>query len=309
MTLLDEQLKEVLTSDHAFLMRLHERFLSLPGKRLRPALLFLCAKMLHYQGRRHIKYATVFELIHTATLIHDDVIDEAETRRGVRTLNQEENNALTILFGDLLYTKANTLAISGGSLEVMDLISSVTEEMIEGEILQDKLTYVMDISEEDYFNILTRKTAFLFGATAKAAAMTANCSAEECEALYQYGFNLGISFQLVDDLLDYTGDEFQMGKPVLSDLQAGKMTLPVIRFLRDHREDVKPLIEKIWNEKNSQALNQLALDIKKSASYAETMKMSEEHANKAISYLDPFPENTYKDILKAIPLFMLNRKQ
>jgi len=309
MAQLENLLESVLDSDHTYLKKLHHHILQAQGKRLRPALLFLCAKMLNYSGAHHITYATVFELIHTATLIHDDVIDDAPTRRGQETLYHGEGPVLSVLFGDLLYTKANTLAIKAGSLEVMELISSVTEEMIEGELLQEKHSYNMDIQESEYFNILARKTAFLFGGTAKTAGLAAELSPEEAESLYQYGYNLGVSFQLVDDLLDYTGEQDQMGKPVLSDLLAGKMTLPVIRFRQSNPEQARMLIHEIWEKQDLQSLKKLEELIRQSSAFSEAYDMSRECALKAVSCLAPFQDNDYKDILQKIPLVMLERKK
>jgi len=305
---MDRTLASVLNSDHPYLQKLHSHILSSPGKKLRPALLFLCSKMVEYNGNNHIIYATVFELIHTATLIHDDVIDDAETRRGQETIYHGEGTVLSVLYGDLLYTKANTLAISAGSLEVMGLISSVTEEMIEGELLQEKHAYNKAITEEDYFNILSRKTAFLFGGTAKTAGLAAGLSAKETEALYQYGFNLGISFQLVDDFLDYTGQQDQMGKPVLSDLLAGKLTLPVIRYMRDEPQKASALIDRIWRETDHQALDELAQSIRSSASFQETLDLGRKYAETAVSHLKCFRDNPAKRILVDIPFQMLSRR-
>ena len=308
MAQMDQTLARVLDSEHEYLKKLHTRILSTRGKRLRPALLFLCSKMLGYSGKNHIIFASVFELIHTATLIHDDVIDDSETRRGLETIYHGEGTVLSVLFGDLLYTKANTLAIKAGSLEVMGLISSVTEEMIEGELLQEKYSFDLSITEEDYFNILSRKTAFLFGGTAKTAGLTSNLSPEACEDLYQYGFNLGISFQLIDDFLDYTGFQDQMGKPVLSDLLAGKLTLPVIRYLKTHSEIGNPLIQRIWDKKDKDSLGQLADYIRQTPSFNQTFELSKAYAEKAITYLKNFPDNPYKETLLEIPLKMINRK-
>jgi len=191
----------------------------------------------------------------------------------------------------------------------MALISSVTEEMIEGELLQEKHSFDMNMTERDYFNILSRKTAFLFGGTSKTAGVTAGCTPQQCEALYQYGYNLGISFQLVDDYLDYIGNKKQLGKPVLSDLLAGKMTLPIIRFHNENRDIASPLIQKIWDEKDGKTLQKLADLVRQSSSFKKTLEMSREYAEKAVAQLNGFPENKYKEILRQIPIQMLDRSR
>jgi octaprenyl-diphosphate synthase len=302
-------LSGVLDSDHDYLKQLHGQVLAAPGKQLRPALIFLVGRMLGVPKDTLVTIGAAFELIHTATLLHDDVIDHAETRRGRPTLNVTEQNTKTILFGDLLYTKANSLAITAGRLDVLALISNVTEQMIEGELLQEKMTYRLDIEEQTYFAILKRKTAFLFGGATQAAGMMANLLPEALADLYRFGFELGVSFQLVDDLLDYQGRHGELGKPVLSDLAEGKMTLPTIRAYQENPDHFGPLIEQVWSTKDPQLLQRLAQDLLHTQAFEETVALSRFHAQAAQQSLEHFPHSRYRQWLQTLPNLMINRKR
>ena len=306
---LTREMARVLDTDHPFLKELAERILQAPGKQLRPKLLMLCAKMLGYDGPHAPLYGLVFELVHTATLVHDDIIDEARTRRGKTTLNHELGNTLTVLYGDLLYTKAHSTAIEAGRLDVLDIITWVSERMIEGELLQHKVNFKADISEADYFDILERKTAYLFAGTTKAAGLITDRSPEDCEALFQFGFNFGVSFQLMDDWLNYTGDQEVMGKPVLSDLKDGKITLPVIKLLKDDDGAYKAMIRKLWDEQDESVVEPLMDAVQNHHGLHETWDLAEQFAKKAVAGLDGFPDNTYGQILRGLPLYLLNRKK
>lgn len=306
---LEMNLVSVIRSDDRLLTRLNEHTFSNPGKRIRPALLFFLARMLNYRGPLAVTYATVFELIHTATLIHDDVIDEASTRRGKRTLNRDMGNTLTVLYGDLLYTKANLLAISAGRLDVLTLIASVTEKMVEGELFQEQWNFRMDISEEKYFEILTCKTAYLFAGATKTAAILAGCDPDQQQALYHYGFNLGVSFQLVDDYLDYSGEERKLGKPVLSDLREGKLTLPVIRLLSKKRAEYEKAITDFWEHKDRPFDPGLLSELQTGEDLQDTLSLGREYAEKAVACLDSFPSSTHRDILRQVPIQLIQRQR
>ncbi len=305
---LELEMTSILGSDHPFLQELNNRIMAAPGKRLRPMLLILCSKMLEYTGDQIPIYASVFELVHTATLIHDDIIDGSKTRRGQTTLNHELGNTLTVLFGDLIYTKAHSAAIRAGRLDILGTITWVSENMIEGELLQNKYNFDMDIDEASYFDVLKRKTAYLFGGTVKVAGMISNRSPEDCRALFDFGFNLGISFQLMDDYLDYAGSEAEMGKPVLSDLKDGKLTLPIIKLRRKEEESSRKLIQDYWDGKPgaSQALLQL---LGTHSFLEETQALARNFAEQARKQLEGFPNNLYTMALKELPFFLLNRKK
>ncbi|CAM2068253.1 Polyprenyl synthetase family protein [Sulfidibacter corallicola] len=304
---LDKEMARILGTDHPFLAELNQRIMANPGKRLRPKLLVLCSKLLNYEGEDGPLYGAVFELIHTATLIHDDIIDEAKTRRGNNTMNNVLGNTITVLYGDLLYTKAHSTAIEGGRLDVLHTITWVSERMIEGELLQYRINYDSTITEETYFDVLQRKTAYLFAGTTKAAGLIADLPTEKVQQLYDYGFNLGISFQLIDDYLDYTGSEDELGKPVLQDLREGKITLPLIKLLKKDDGRLRDLIHAFWDDANAAVPPALLEALHADSSLQETWELAKAYAEKAIQALDGFEQNEIWHILTTMPLQLLHR--
>ena len=201
------------------------------GKRVRPALLLMAARLSGYKGERAVRYAAVVEFIHTATLVHDDIVDDSDLRRGRLAVHSRWGNDITVLLGDYLYIKSMALALTYDTLNVVRLLCDVTLRMIEGELYQLTKNGDADITEEEHLEIVRRKTAYLFGGCAQIGGMLGGVSADQEAALQEYGFNLGVAFQLVDDLLDFTGDAVALGKPVGADLREGKMTLPLIHLL------------------------------------------------------------------------------
>lgn len=217
------------------------------GKRIRPALLLLSSRFLGSEGPSAVKLAAVFELIHTATLVHDDVIDHAQLRRGKPTLNRLWGNTLTVLFGDLLYLNAISSAIQVRNWRVVEILSDVTTRVIEGELIQNDVLFKLDTSRKDYFDIQVRKTALLFGGCTECAAVLAGRSADECAAMQHFGLEIGRAFQLMDDLLDFTSTSEIMGKPAFSDLREGKLTLPMLALLEKAPDEVRPIVRTIWD--------------------------------------------------------------
>ena len=201
------------------------------GKRLRPALVLLCSRLCGVDPGEDVRFAAVFELVHTATLVHDDVIDHAPTRRGRPTLNALWGNTLTVLFGDLLYMHSMSSAIAGRSFRMLEILAEVTTRMIEGELIQNDCLFNLETTRKEYFEIQERKTALLFSGCTETAGVLAGRPEADCEALRRFGLEIGRAFQLVDDLLDYTATSEQMGKPVFSDLREGKLTLPLLTLM------------------------------------------------------------------------------
>ena len=201
------------------------------GKRVRPAVLLMASRLCGYAGDRAILHAAVVEFIHTATLVHDDIIDDAEVRRGRLAAHSQWGNDVTVLLGDFLYIKSMSLALTENSLDLVRLLCDVTLRMIEGELYQLTKNGDIDITEDEHFDIIRRKTAHLFAGCAEIGGRLGTSTPEQWQALREYGFNLGIAFQLMDDLLDFTGDAEALGKPVGGDLREGKVTLPLIRLL------------------------------------------------------------------------------
>src|SRR6478672_2183001 len=212
------------------------------GKRVRPAVLLMAARLGGYTGDRAVLNASVVEFIHTATLVHDDIIDGADLRRGRLAVHSRWGNDITVLLGDYLYIKSMAMALTQDSLDIVRLLCDVTLRMIEGELYQLTKSGDVDISEDEHFEIIRRKTAYLFGGCAQIGGVLGGMTKEQEVALREFGFNLGIAFQLVDDLLDYTADETALGKPVGGDLREGKVTLPIIYLLQRGGQDADTLI-------------------------------------------------------------------
>ena len=242
----EAELERLLRSEIPVVERLASHIRGGKGKRLRPALLLMAGRLCGAPQEAAVRFGAVFELTHTATLIHDDVIDHAGTRRAKPTLNVLWGNTLSVLFGDLLYLQAMSSAIQGRSWRVMEILCDVTTRMIEGELIQNSTLHRLDTRREDYFEIQERKTALLFSGCTETAAVLAGRDPETCEALRRYGLEIGRAFQLVDDLLDYTATTDQLGKPAFSDLREGKLTLPMLTLLERAPGEAQPLVEALW---------------------------------------------------------------
>lgn len=305
---LEKEMARTLETDHPHLEELALRIMNSPGKRLRPKLLVLCCKALDYEGPLAPLFGTVLELIHTATLIHDDIIDEADIRRGRPTLNHDLGNTRAVLYGDLLYTKAYSAAIKTGNLEVSRVITHASERMIEGELLQEKHNFDQNITEQQYFEILRRKTAYLFAASTQIAALIIDSPREINRALFDFGFNFGISYQLTDDCLDYLSSEQVLGKPVFSDLGEGKITLPIIKLIQKDPAPIKKLLARYWERGDEDACNALIASVRDGACLQEALDEAEAYAKKAIQCLSPLPENSHTPILRSLPLQLLSRR-
>ena len=215
------------------------------GKRVRPAVLLMAARLCGYDGDRAVLNAAVVEFIHTATLVHDDIIDGAETRRGRRSAHSRWGSDITVLLGDYLYIRSMAMALTQDTLEVVRLLCDVTLKMIEGELYQLTKTGDAGITEDEHLEIIRRKTAFLFSGCAEIGGLLGECTASQRTALREYGFNLGIAFQIVDDVLDYTAEESALGKPIGGDLREGKVTLPIILLLQHAGADTAAMIHQI----------------------------------------------------------------
>jgi octaprenyl-diphosphate synthase len=279
------------------------------GKRVRPAVLLMSARLSGYTGDRAVLYAAVVEFIHTATLVHDDIIDGADMRRGRLAAHSRWGNDITVLLGDYLYIKSMALALTHDSLDLVRLLCDVTLRMIEGELYQLTKAGDVDIAEEEHFEIIRRKTAFLFGGCAQIGGLLGKVGPEREAALRDYGFNLGIAFQLVDDLLDYTADQEALGKPIGGDLREGKVTLPVIILRERGGEEAYSLVRSIvaeravtpdqWREVLGLLTEFRATEI----AYARAV----EYAERAKSCLSVFPSSRERDALMALPDYVLAR--
>ena len=279
------------------------------GKRVRPAVLLMAARLGGCTGDRAVLNASVIEFIHTATLVHDDIIDGADLRRGRLAVHSRWGNDITVLLGDYLYIKSMAMALTQDSLEIVRLLCDVTLRMIEGELYQLTKTGDVDITEDEHFEIIRRKTAYLFGGCAQIGGVLGEMSEAQQHALRDYGFNLGIAFQIVDDLLDYTADETALGKPVGGDLREGKVTLPIIYLLQRGGADANRLIRSVvadravskdqWREILRMLRDQRAPDL----AYAKAT----EYAERAKTALNVFPPSREREGLAALTDYVLSR--
>jgi octaprenyl-diphosphate synthase len=228
----DTALRASLGSDVALIRQVAEYIITGGGKRLRPALLVLSARACGYPGANKYALAAAVEMIHTATLLHDDVVDESKLRRGHATANATFGNSASVLVGDFLYSRAFQLMVGLGSVRILEILSNATNVIAEGEVLQLMNAGNPDLDEDTYLAVIQRKTAKLFEAAAQLGAVLAGCAAEDEARLARYGMHLGTAFQLVDDILDYSGDLHAIGKNLGDDLAEGKMTLPLIRAMK-----------------------------------------------------------------------------
>ena len=248
----ERQFKKDLQSDVPLIRKVGEYVLSSGGKRIRPALLLLAAKLCGYTGDRHVPLASVIEFIHTATLLHDDVVDNANLRRGIASANTLWGNEASVLVGDFLFSKSFSLMVADGDLNVLRVLSNATTIIAEGEVLQLICTSDLDITEERYIEVVKCKTAILLSAACQCGAILGNVSSEKEDALSDFGMSLGIAFQLMDDTLDYVANEEQFGKSIGHDLEEGKITLPLIHTLRQctdaERESIGEVITKEYLE-------------------------------------------------------------
>ncbi|HEX9203392.1 MAG TPA: polyprenyl synthetase family protein [Vicinamibacteria bacterium] len=279
------------------------------GKRIRPALLLLGSRLCGYRGERAILLASVVEFIHTATLLHDDIIDEATVRRGRRSVNSRWGNDITVLLGDFLYTKSMAMALSQDNLPILRLLSEVTLRMIEGEILEIERNGNLDVTEADHIDIIRRKTADLFAACLRIGAILGAVGEEKERAVASYGSNLGICFQMVDDLLDFTAEEKTLGKPVANDLREGKVTLPMIFLLR---KAGRPGIEKVGTVLADRGFGRVSREeivrlAREHGALDEARALAETYAEAARRDLSAFERSPYREALEVLPDFILAR--
>ncbi|MBK9166875.1 MAG: polyprenyl synthetase family protein [Bryobacterales bacterium] len=279
------------------------------GKRLRPSLLLLTSKLTGGAGPSAIRLGAVVELIHTATLVHDDVIDGADTRRGRPSTNAQWGNHTSVLAGDWLYMQAFQIALRERSFRVLDVLIALTQGMVEGELLQLRRIGQIAVSEADYMELVDRKTAGLFAACARLGALCGAAAPEFEEKLAEYGWNLGMAFQLVDDVLDFTARETVLGKPVGNDLREGKVTLPMIYALETAAPADRAMVETILRERSYESVPFAAiLDlVKRSGGLNRAMERAQTFSDKARESLGGLPDSPYQRALVAITELVTDR--
>lgn len=280
------------------------------GKRLRPALLLLSSRFCGYGGGSAIRLAAVVEMIHSATLIHDDVIDGADTRRGRPSANSRWGNHMSVLAGDWLYMQSFELALREQNFRILEILIDLTQNMVEGELIQLTKLGRMEITEQDALDLSYRKTACLFSGCMRLGAVLAGQDEAVEQAMADYGRYAGLAFQLVDDLLDFTASPEQLGKPVLSDLKEGKVTLPLIYALENGASEGRRLVSTVLAEKGFHSVRpeQISALVNDSGALDRARTLAHEFAAKAKESVNGFGESEYRRVLLAVPDFILERE-
>lgn len=307
----EEELEFFTRSSNKIISEISTYLFQKSGKRIRPAILVLCSKLFGYKGKEHILMSALVETIHTASLIHDDIIDNSDIRRGRKTVHARWGPNITVLLGDYLYIKSLALSFQSDKNEISRILVDVSCQMIDGELYEYYMSGNLAIKEKDYLNIIEKKTASLFFASCLIGGILGNASKQEEYLLIEFGKNLGISFQIIDDLLDYTGKEKTLGKPVLSDLGEGRITLPLIYTLNNNDGINRKRIARLMKHKAlDNAAKKEILDLVKSNGALDyTYKKAEEYSNKSKELISQFPQSVYRDTLALIPDFILKRNK
>jgi len=279
------------------------------GKRIRPAVLLMAARMSGYRGARAVLYAAVVEFIHTASLVHDDIIDDSELRRGRRAVHSQWGNDVTVLLGDFLYIKAMAMALTQDEIEIVRLLCDVTLRLVEGELYQLTRNGVIDITEDEHYEIIRRKTAYLFSGCSEIGGMLGPVTPDERTRLRDYGFNIGMAFQVVDDLLDYTGKADALGKPIGGDLREGKVTLSIIHLLQHGGPDVRELVEQVVRDRaiTPEMWRELKEMLARHGSLDYAYRRAVAFVDRAKDALTVFPPSAEREALFALPDYVLSR--
>lgn len=305
------QFREDLASRVPLIRKVGEYVLASGGKRIRPMLLLLSARLAGYRGDAHIGLASVVEFIHTATLLHDDVVDGAVLRRGQDSANAVWGNEASVLVGDFLFAKSFSIMVRGGSLAVLKALSDATTMMAEGEVLQLVSTCDLDLAEERYIEVVQNKTAVLLAAACRCGALLGSASPAQEEALAAYGMDLGIAFQFMDDALDYVADQAEFGKARGHDLLEGKVTLPLIHTLRCCSAEERSRVEVIvsGDELPQEALDTVIALIERYDGIAYTRRRAAELVESAKGHLAVFPAGPERDALFRVADYVVQRSK
>jgi octaprenyl-diphosphate synthase len=308
---IEEEMTRNLISEILMIPTVSKYLISSGGKRFRPMLLILCAKLCGYYGPRAVPLAGTIEFIHTASLLHDDVVDRAFMRRGLASANSVWGDGASVLVGDFLFTKAFWLITQDGDLRILDTVSRAANRLAEGEVMQMTKMGDPGISEEDYYFVVTNKTAVLIAAACKIGAILGGASPEREKALTDFGLNLGIAFQLMDDVLDYVSAPEELGKTIGKDLSEGKITLPLIHTLRRcSPEDKNFLVQVIRDPKGKEEGLKYILElVRKSGGIEYTIRQAESFAGKATAALEECPARLEKDALLTLAQYTIQRRK
>ena len=308
MAAVNQTILDQLNSEVSLINQLGYYIISGGGKRIRPMIAVLSARALGYQGDLHVTNAALIEFIHTATLLHDDVVDESDMRRGKATANAAFGNAASVLVGDFIYTRAFQMMTSMGSLRILALMSEAVNVIAEGEVLQLMNVNDPDITEENYMRVIYSKTARLFEAASQASAILAEATPAQEKAMQDYGRFLGTAFQLIDDLLDYSADGTTLGKNTGDDLSEGKPTLPLLHAMHNGTpEQTKMIREAIEQGNGRHLLEPVLAAMQQCGSLEWTRKRAEQEADKAIAALIALPESPWRSALESLAHMSVQR--
>ena len=296
-----------LRSEVVLINQMGQYIINSGGKRLRPILVLLSARAFGYTGRHHLNLSTIVEFIHTATLLHDDVVDASELRRGQETANSIWGNEASVLVGDFLYSRAFEMMVEVGNMEVMEIMSHATNTIAEGEVLQLLNCHDADTTEDRYLEVIRSKTAKLFEAAAELGAVISAQGPAERLAMRHYGIHLGTAFQLIDDVLDYSAAPEQIGKNIGDDLAEGKPTLPLIYAMRNGTTEQAAFIRHAIEDGGRDTIAQVIQAIESTGAIAYTAGAAQRETDKAMAALEAIPSSPYKDAMHALAAFAVQR--
>lgn len=307
MQAVDGLIRQRLASDVVLIRQVAEYIIGSGGKRLRPVLLLLAAGACGYRGKVHHELAAVVEFIHTATLLHDDVVDESSMRRGRETANAAFGNAASVLVGDFLYSRAFQMMVNVADMRVMEILAEATNTIAEGEVLQLLNVHNADVNEADYLEVIRRKTAKLFEAAARLGAVVSNASEETEKGLANYGMHLGTAFQLIDDVLDYSGEAAHMGKNLGDDLNEGKPTLPLIYVMQHGNPTQVAAVRQAIEEGGRHGFEKVLAAIQDTGALRFAREQAHREAAAARAGLDALAHSNYKQSLLDLSAFAVDR--
>jgi len=307
MQAVNQLIQRRLQSDVVLINQLSHYIINSGGKRLRPILVLLSANAFRYAGLRHIDLAAIVEFIHTATLLHDDVVDASERRRGKDTANAIWGNEAAVLVGDFLYSRSFQMMVEIDNMRVLQILANATNIIAEGEVMQLLNCNDPDTTEQRYLDVIRCKTAKLFEAATQLGAVISGANDRQETAMAKFGMHLGTAFQLVDDVLDYSADSEEMGKNVGDDLAEGKPTLPLIHAMAHGSASESDVIRRAIQQGGREHIEQVLEAIRNTDAIAYTAKKAREEANRALDMLKYIPENRYRDALQTIAEFSVNR--
>lgn len=309
MTELERVMRELLKSQVPFVQSVAEYIIDNGGKRIRPILTILCSRLCGYHGEAAYRMGSCIEFVHTASLLHDDVIDNAKLRRGKVSANAKWGNHVSVLVGDFFYCRASQLLTGQGNLKILKVVTDAITALTEGEVLEITKNLDLNTGEEDYLKIIENKTAVLFAAACQIGGILGNVSDDYQKALHDYGFNLGMAFQLADDALDYTSSQDIFGKENGIDLQEGKLTLPLIRALKKANAAETQLIRDALMAQHIERedIQKISEIINRYQGFEETYRLAEDYVHRAKEAILPFRHSLEKDMLLHVASFVASR--